>query len=160
MISFYIFVASGAALAAITFSKRIEMRRKRKIFILELVSKADENLREFWHEVLRLYSEEKGEFFIRMRKQLPLKARSAWNRFAASVKEKSNERFGEMRNARLLKKSDGLSEFFKNISEIEKGGEIHDPGFKIQDLGMESIPEIPKPKRKYTRRKVRTVEVK
>ena len=32
-----------------------------------------------------------------------------------------------MRDSKLLKKSDGISEFFKNMSNIEKGnGEIHD----------------------------------
>ncbi|PIP61822.1 hypothetical protein COW99_01980, partial [Candidatus Roizmanbacteria bacterium CG22_combo_CG10-13_8_21_14_all_38_20] len=32
-----------------------------------------------------------------------------------------------MRDAKLLKKSDGISEFFKNISDIEKGqGEINE----------------------------------
>ena len=31
-----------------------------------------------------------------------------------------------MRDSRLIKRSDGISEFFKNMSEIEKGnGEIH-----------------------------------
>jgi len=43
------------------------------------------------------------------------------------LKERREQYVNIMRDSRLLKKSDGISEFFKNMSDVEKGnGEIHD----------------------------------
>ena len=54
-------------------------------------------------------------------------SKSFLNKLSAFLEKKREEYMNNMRNSRLLKKDEGISEFFKNLSQIEKGnGEIHD----------------------------------
>ena len=54
-------------------------------------------------------------------------SRNSLNKTISFLKEKKDRYTDNMRDSRLLKKSDGISEFFKNMSGIEKGnGVIHD----------------------------------
>jgi hypothetical protein len=127
MITFILFAASGVAIITITAAKRVEERKRTTVFILRLISLGDARMRTLHHEALRhySYSKEKGGFWVK--KQLPLKLKSFWNRFQAYVEEKATGYLGDMRGSRLLKRSDGISEFFKSISEVEKGaGEINE----------------------------------
>lgn len=122
MVTFVLFSISGVAIVAITLAKRVEERKKTTVFILRLISLGDERLRSLNHEALRQYSHGKEKFGFWVKKQLPLKLKSLWNRFEAYAREKSVKYLGDVRDSRLLKRPDGISEFFKNISEIEKGG--------------------------------------
>ncbi|MBI2086611.1 MAG: hypothetical protein HYT69_00315 [Candidatus Zambryskibacteria bacterium] len=127
MFSFTLFTFSGLVLATLFVSKRLEERKKTSVFFLKLISRGDERIRNYHHKVLRLYSEGKELTAFWIKKQLPMRAKNFWNKFIAYIKEISEKYAGNMRNARLLKKSEGISEFFKNISDIEKGnGELHD----------------------------------
>ncbi|MDZ4205676.1 MAG: hypothetical protein U1C12_00450, partial [Patescibacteria group bacterium] len=64
-------------------------------------------------------------FFFK--KQIPIHSRNSLNKLLTFLKKKKEQYVVSMRDSRLLKKSDGISEFFKNMSDIEKGnGEIHD----------------------------------
>ncbi|MBX4206536.1 hypothetical protein KW784_02000 [Candidatus Parcubacteria bacterium] len=130
MFSFFVFILSGVALAALTLAKRFEARgsaERRKIFLLRTVSKGDARARDLYHKGLHFYSEGKHKFLFFMKKQLPAKARIYANKGITKLKEVGEERFGNIRNSRLIGKKEGISEFFKNISEVKKGaGELHD----------------------------------
>lgn len=124
-----LFILSGVGILAITLAKRIEIKspRERRLLLLRAVSRGDARARDLYHKGLHFYSEGKLKFLFLIRKQLPLKGKIYFNKCLAWVREKGEERFGNIRNSRLLKRSDGISEFFKSISEVEKGGgELHD----------------------------------
>lgn len=127
MLTFALFLLSGAALATLTIAKRVEEKKKRTPAVLRAVSIGDERVRHLHNEILRQYSTAKEKSAFWVKKQLPLKVKSNLNKLHAYAKEKGVEYMGDMRDSRLIKKSDGISEFFKNISEIEKGtGEINE----------------------------------
>jgi len=122
-----IFFLSGLAIILLIIVKRIEDKTGRSIVILNLISKGDMHARDLSHRLTHEYSEFKmwAEFFVK--KQLPMQTRGFLNRTETLMNEKSNRFLAYIRNSRLLKKSDGISEFFKNIGEVEKGnGEISD----------------------------------
>lgn len=127
MLPFSIFILSGVGIVTLTVAKRLEEKKRHQTLVLRAVSRGDERMREIHHKALHHYSHSKDRFAFWFKKQLPLKLRSFWNRFQVYIGQKSVEYLGDVRNSRLLKKSDGISEFFKNISEIEKGaGEINE----------------------------------
>lgn len=166
----YLFFFSGIMTAILLIAKRMEEKRKTDVFLLKLISRSDERVRNLHQEAVRHYSlfKERGHFLFF--KQLPRYSRSSLNKALSKFEENMRRYLDRLRDSRLLKENEGISEFFKNMSEVEKGsGEIHenlvgeDSGFVIQDLSMNlAVPEQPikaKPKRKYTRRKVKVVEV-
>ena len=127
MTSIVIFAISGLAIVSLVTTKSLSERRKRPFFILNLISKGDLSIREFYHRTVRFYFEGKkwSAFFIK--RQVPIHSKNSFNKFVIFLKDKKTQYLGDMRDSRLLKKSDGISEFFKNMSSIEKGnGVIHD----------------------------------
>jgi len=139
MITFYIFIFSGVALVTLTLTKRIEEKRKKPFFLFKLISNGDENVRKLHHKSLHFYSvgKDKAAFFVK--KRLPMHSRNSLNKFITKLGEQTEKYMGDIRDSRLLKKSDGISEFFKNMSTIEKGaGEINDP---YESREMEVIQE-------------------
>ncbi len=128
MISFTLFTLSGIAIATLTVAKRVEEKHKKTFFVLEAISKGDEYLHELRERIILAYLRVRERSGFLLKKQLPLKAKGLWNRTLAWTKESAKKLIGDLRDSRLLKrKPDGISEFFKNISEIEKGnGELHD----------------------------------
>ncbi len=135
MLPFSIFILSGAGIVTLTVSKRLEEKKKQPTLVLRAVSRGDERVREIHHQALHHYSHSKDRFSFWFKKQMPLKLKSFWNRFLAYMQNKSVRYLGDVRNSRLLKKSDGISEFFKNISEVEKGGgEINDEVYTIEPI--------------------------
>lgn len=100
-------------------------KTKKNFLILSLISRGDIRARELSHDVAHLYSEFRGwlEFFVK--KQLPLRTKSTLNKSQVFIKEQSDKYLELIRDSKLLRKSDGISEFFKNVSSVEKGnGEI------------------------------------
>lgn len=151
MIAFPLFVISGVCVGILLISKRIEEKRHRTVSVLRAISTGEERLHELRVRLLNFYAETKERFTFVVKKQLPIRARSYFYKTLAYLEEKLEDHIGDIRNSRLIKRSDGISEYFKNISEIERGvGEIHD---------SISVEVKLKPKRKYTRRKVSVVEV-
>ena len=156
MFTFSIFILSGAGIVTLAMAKRLEEkpRRKTAVFLLKVISHGDEKIRALHHEAFHHYSHSKEKFAFWFKKQLPLKLKSVWNRVLVYMRSKSVEYLGDVRNSRLLKKSDGISEFFKNISEIEKGGgEINET---LESHLTEDIPEPisePLPKTLHSPRK-------
>jgi len=144
MFSFALFILSGAIIVTLAVAKRVEEKKKRTPFVLRAVSKGDVRVREIHHEALRQYSEAKDKSSFYLRKQLPLKMKSLANKLQVYVKGRGTEYFGDIRGAKLLRKRDGISEFFKSISDIEKGkGKINEtlPEDMREDFHVESVPK-------------------
>lgn len=142
MVTFSLFVISGAVIATLTVSKRIEEKKKQTPIVLRAVSKGDTHVRSLHHKALHHYSHSKDRLAFWFRMQLPLKLKGFWNRFQYHIKARSSEYIGDVRGSRLLKKSEGISEFFKNVSEIEKGaGEINEalPAEIVENLHTEQV---------------------
>ena len=101
-------------------------RRRQQLFILEIISNGDMSVRDLSHRAAHSYSEFKNwaEFFLK--KQLPMQTKSWFNKSQAFIRSKSDTYLEMIRDSRLLKKSDGISEFFQNTSTTEKGSEDGD----------------------------------
>lgn len=100
----------------------IEVRHKKSVFPLNFISKSDHRIKELTHKATHHYSEikEKGGFMIK--KQLPLHSKNLYYKTESMIKEKAEKYLGNIRNSRMLnRKSDGISEFFKSLSDKENG---------------------------------------
>lgn len=173
MVSFALFILSGVVIAALIVAKMIELRGSKPLFILRAVSKGDERARDMYHKGLKFYSDGKVRLVFFMKRELPVRARIYFNKGLAWANERLEERFGDMRNSRLLSRREGISEFFKSISEVEKGaGELHEeiyvePTIDEAPLAYRITPapapvlhtEAPKPKKPRAPRKPRTRKV-
>ena len=123
----YAFFISGLAIVALLLAKRLEMKYKRRFFLLRAVSKRDVHVRELYHKAVHAYSDAKERTFYLVTKHLPLHVRNYSNKALSYAREKALKYLGDIRDSRLLNKPDGMSEFFKNVSDIEKGnGEINE----------------------------------
>ena len=122
-----LFIVSGLLIAGLIFAKMVELKRKKQFFLLRLVSLGDHRVREWSHQAAHSYDElkERAMFFIE--KQLPLHSKNTLNKTKGFLKEKTDKYMGDIRNTKLLKRNEGISEFFKNISDKENGvGENED----------------------------------
>lgn len=119
-----IFAVSGVLIIVLLLAKIREMK-KQKPLLLRLISLGDERARVIGHKGAHFYadSKEKADFFLN--KQLPLHTKNFLNKSELFVQEQTAKLAESIRDSRLLKKDDGISEFFKSISEKENG-EIHD----------------------------------
>ncbi len=127
MIVISIFAISGLSIITLVIAKRLEEKRRKSFFISKAISKGDTHIREFHHRVVHFYSEGKEKISFFCKRQIPIHSRNSLNKLLSFLREKRGRYVNNMRDSRLLKKSDGISEFFKNMSDIEKGnGEIHD----------------------------------
>ncbi len=143
MITFSLFIFSGAAIATLTLAKRREEKRKQPVLILRAISRGDERVRGYHHWALDWYTLGKDQAGFWFKKQLTLKAKSLWNRFISWNKGMVSQYMGDMRDARLLKRSEGISEFFKSISEVEKGlGEINETLDETIAEGYYPLPSV------------------
>src|SRR3989344_4343863 len=127
MTSVIIFTTSGLAIVLLAAAKQVEKKRGKQFLIFNLISKGDIHIRSLHHKMVRLYSEGKEKALFFFNRQIPIHSRNFLNKSISFLKTKREQYIGNMRDSRLLKKSDGISEFFKNMSETEKGnGEIND----------------------------------
>lgn len=127
MTSVAIFGISGLAIILLITTKKLGERRKRRFFILSVISKGDIHIRKFYHRIVHFYSEGKEQALFILKKQVPKHSKNFFNKLLTFLKKKREQYVVSMRDSRLLKKPDGISEFFKSMSDIEKGnGEIHD----------------------------------
>ncbi len=124
------FIVSGFMVALLLVAKVWEEKNRRSFFLLRVISKGDERIRTYSINAAHEYSDfkEKAKFFFE--KQLPLHTRNFVNKSTAYIGEKFAEYTGSVRGNKFLRKNEGISEFFKNISDKEKGEineEMHDP---------------------------------
>jgi|SRR3989344_316665 len=122
-----IFAVSGLAILTLLVTKSLERKRKRPFFILAAISRSDIHIRGLYHKAVHFYSEGKEKISFFFKKQIPIHSKNFLNKLLSFLREKRAQYIDNMRNSKLLKKSDGISEFFKNMSDVEKGnGEIND----------------------------------
>ncbi len=127
MIPVIIFTVSGLLILTMVAAKKLEENRGKPLFFSNLILRGDVRMREFYHQAVHFYSEGKAKTLFFFQKQIPMRSRNSFNKLLAFLKEKKGQYVNRMRDSRLLKKSDGISEFFKNMSNVEKGnGEIND----------------------------------
>ncbi|MBX4181609.1 hypothetical protein KW807_01965 [Candidatus Parcubacteria bacterium] len=180
MFTIAVFSISGIALVVLTLAKRVQEKRSKTLFILHLVSRGDERARDLYHQVLRLYSlsKERAAFFIK--KRIPMRSRHSLNKLLNKIEQTIEKHLGDIRDSRLLRKSDGISEFFKNMNTVEKGvGEINDvlpeefepqlePEIEVVERGQVSEPvpeeatlivETPKPKKRTYKPRVKKIKI-
>ncbi|KKR30512.1 MAG: hypothetical protein A3C62_02510 [Candidatus Zambryskibacteria bacterium RIFCSPHIGHO2_02_FULL_39_16] len=127
MTSIVIFTISGMIVFLLPLAKRLESKQGKSFLIFRLISKGDFYVREIYHWMVHLYFEGKERSSFLIKRQIPLHSKNFSNKLTVYLREKRIRYFNNMRDSRLLKKSDGISEFFKNMSNLEKGnGEIND----------------------------------
>ena len=130
MESIFIFAISGTAIATLIAAKSLEVKIRRPLFIFRWIMKSDKLIRDWHHKTLEFYSggKEKVSFFFT--RQIKIHSKNTFNKLVAFLKEKREQYENNMRNSKLLKKPDGISEFFKNMSDIEKGNGSIDETFE------------------------------
>jgi len=142
MVLVTIFAISGVALVTITTAKRLELKRQKTPKILNLIARGDTYVRDLNHRVFDYYFGSKDGLDFFFKKWVPVQTKLSFNKTVNKLKDQVGEYVNDMRDAKLLKKSDGISEFFKNIKEIEKGqGEINDI-FTPEETNEEITPTV------------------
>ena len=112
---------------ALLVLKHIEITKREKPRVLEIISSKDSHLRLLHKNILLKYLDLKKDVSFFFSKQVPLYTRNKLNKLFTLMRTEMRKRVSNIRDSKLLKRSDGISEFFKNISEIEKGnGEINE----------------------------------
>ncbi|MBX4200226.1 hypothetical protein KW790_02085 [Candidatus Parcubacteria bacterium] len=117
-----LFVISGAVIILLISAKVFEIKKRKSLLFLRLISHGDEHLRELSHQAAREYSEfkEDAEFFIS--KQLPLHSKNTYNKLVSFLQDKTHKYMGDIRGSKYFpQKSEGISEFFQSLSEKESG---------------------------------------
>jgi hypothetical protein len=121
-----LFLISGVCLAFLIFEKARTMKKDRGSLFLRVISLGDERMKDLSHRTAHLYADKKEDAIFFVKKQLPLHTRNIYNKSSAALKESANVIVGDLRGSRFLKKSDGLSEFFRSLSEKENGTAVED----------------------------------
>ena len=121
MFAIFTFYISGALIVALLVLKHIEITKREKPRVLEIISSKDSHLRLLHKNILLKYLDLKKDVSFFFSKQVPLYTRNKLNKLFTLMRTEMRKRVSNIRDSKLLKRSDGISEFFKNISEIEKG---------------------------------------
>lgn len=151
MFLIYLFFLSALVIAVMLVAKRIEEKRRKPLFVLKAIGKGDERARYWIEKALDQYSRSKESLIFWVKKQLPLKSKSYWNKLQTFAKEAGEKYMADIRNSKLMRRSgsEGISEFFKNISEIEKGNgeinEVFEERVEVVVKEFEEIREIAEP---------------
>lgn len=146
------FLFSGAMIVLLLLAKMWERKHDRAFFLLNLISLGDHRVRELSHETAHLYSETKERAIIYFTRQLPLRLKNTFNKTVAFARTKIDAYVGNIRGSKLLKrKNEGISEFFRSISEMERevssieevfaDTSFYDAGTS-SDISDEKMPEI------------------
>lgn len=115
-----IFILSGVGLIMLILVKMRSIQTKKPVLLLGLISLGDYRVRDVYQKTTHHYSEVKEKGRVLVTKQLPMHSKNLLNKAETLVKEKSEKYLGNIRNSRLLNnKKEGLSEFFKNLSDKE-----------------------------------------
>lgn len=128
-----IFAVSGLAIVLIITAKIVEEKFRRKPFLLRLISRGDERARILSQEMAHGYTDIKERINFFINKQFPLQARNFINKTNSLIKSEAEKRIGDIRGSRFLKKSDGISEYFKSISEKETESIGSEPAETVTD---------------------------
>ncbi len=155
----FVFFFSGVVLAVLLVAKRMDEKRKTGVFLLKLISRGEERARELHREAIKRYSQGKDQTHFFIRKQLPRYSKSSFNKLLAYLEESIKKYFNNLRDSRLLKKDEGISEFFKSMAEVEKGNGQIDGEIYIKEPTTDNLQPTAKPKQKRSRKKVKKILV-
>ncbi|MHB0977912.1 MAG: hypothetical protein ACYC1K_00680 [Minisyncoccota bacterium] len=122
MITTTIFVLSGVGIVVMLFVKMKALKTRKQTLLLGLISLGDYRVRNVYQKMTHHYSEVKEKGRVLVTKQLPMHSKNLLNKAEILVKDKSEKYLSNIRNSRLLNnRKEGLSEFFKNLSDKENG---------------------------------------
>jgi len=112
-----IFVVSGILILLLIAAKVWEEKNRKPFFLLKAISKGDERIRELSIRSTHGYADlkEKGKFVVG--RQIPLHSKNLVNKTSTFLHEKSIKYLSGITN----KKNEGIGEFLKDISDMEKG---------------------------------------
>lgn len=135
-----LFIVSGVMIAILILAKLWEEKKKSPVFILAGISRADGQMRIWSHNITEYYAKARERVQFLVYKQLPLRSKNIFYKTTDKVKEKTKEYIGDIRGSKFLKKSDGISEFFQSLSEMENGNGRIDETLDIGDENKASPP--------------------
>jgi hypothetical protein len=102
-----------------------EEKNRKSFFLLRGISKGDTHIREFSQNAAHRYADMKEELKFMIKRQVPLHTRNIANKSYSLIQEKSNKFISDLKEGKLFgRKNEGISEFLKDISEMEKDNEI------------------------------------
>jgi len=125
MLTLITFIVSGVIIVILIVAKVYEEKTRKSFFLLNLISKGDARFRDFSQNSAHLYADikERATFFIK--RQVPLHTRNMTNKTVALIQEKGKKYATDIKEGKIFgKKNGGISEFLKDISEMEKDNEI------------------------------------
>jgi len=132
-----IFAFSGTMVLLLPVAKHLGQGRENPFIIFRLISRGETHAREIYHTTIHLYTEWKERLTLLFKKKIYLYSRNILNKLSTFVEEKRLEYLNNMRDSKLLKRQDGISEFYKNMSSVEKGnGEIYED-FEFSSKNLE-----------------------
>jgi len=101
--------------------KMWEEKNRKSFFLLRWISKGDERFREFSQSSAHKYADLKEDAGFLIKRQVPLHTRNIANKTYAMFQEKGNKFLSDLKEGKLFgRKNEGISEFLKDISEMEK----------------------------------------
>ncbi len=122
MITTTIFILSGVGIVVMLLVKMKALKTRKQTLLLGLISLGDYRVRNVYQKMTHHYSEVKEKGRVLVTKQLPMHSKNLLNKAETLVKDKSEKYLSNIRNSRLLNnRKEGLSEFFKNLSDKENG---------------------------------------
>jgi len=118
-----IFYVSLACIAFLLFTKMREQKTKKQPFLLRIITLGDERIQIFSQKSAHWYADRKDDAIYFFEKQLPIRSKRLWAKTQATAIEKWGILMNDLREMKILKRSEGLSEFFQARDE-EK--ELHE----------------------------------
>jgi hypothetical protein len=129
MVTLITFIVSGTIVVILIVAKVYEERTRKSFFLLNLISKGDTRFRDFSQSAAHRYADLKEKTIFMLKRQVPLHTRNIANKTFSLLQEKSKKYASDIKDGRLFgKKNGGISEFLKDISEMEKDNEMLSKG--------------------------------
>ena len=120
-----LFIISFVVVASMLLLKMYELKKGKPILIFQALSKFDHIILEKYHNAGHMYLDYKHKSHLFFTKQVPMHSKNVVNKMETLVQEKMNKYVGNIRGSKVLRNDRaGISEFFKNISNLEKNGSI------------------------------------
>ncbi len=117
-----IFLFSGLVISSILLAKKIEIKYKRTFLLLRAITRGDERVRDYSHRFAHFYSESKEKAHLLVSRRLPLHSKKLLSKANTKVQDLSSIYLEKIRGIKALKRTDdGISDFFKNLSNKELG---------------------------------------
>lgn len=126
MVLTIIFLVSGALIALLLFTKVREMKTRRRPALLRVISLGDVHMKELSHRSAHFYADSKEDVKFFVEKQFPMHLKRAWGKTETFVLEKWHILAEDLRNAKVLKKTGNISDYFQSMNEAEEADRLSD----------------------------------